>query len=86
MLRSSQSQSGNECVATYLQLCNSLFNLLDLHFAEAFQLEKCLAGGSVDRLSSVSKSIYLGEKQNSHGNSVVAIGLELCDVCCSYTC
>ena len=85
-LRCSQSQSGNACIATYLQLCNRLFDLLDLHLAEAFQLEECLAGGSVDRLSSVSKSFYFGEKENSHGNSVVAIGLELCDVCCSHTC
>ena len=35
---------------THLELCNSLLDLLDLHFAEAFDLEKRLACGSMDRL------------------------------------
>lgn len=48
-------KAGSEYIATYLQLRNSLFDLLDLHLAEAFDLEKRLACGSVDRLSSVSK-------------------------------
>lgn len=86
-LRCSQSQAGIECRATYLQFRDSLFDLLDLHFAEAFDLEKRLACSSVDRLSSVSKIFFIStkSKENPHSNSVVAIGLELCDVCCSHT-
>ena len=42
-------------MVNYLQLGNSLFDLLNLHLAEALDLKKRLACSSVDRLNRVSK-------------------------------
>ena len=52
-LRCSQRQAVVACTATYLQFRNGLFNLLNFHLAETFDLQQRLACGSVDRLGSV---------------------------------
>lgn len=53
---------GRAMMRAYLQLRNSLLDLLDLHLAETFDLEKRLACGSVDRLNSLSKLGLCGKE------------------------
>ena len=58
-----QSDRGPARLRAHLQFRDSLFDLLDLNLAEAFNLEKRLSGGSVDRLHSV-KQLSLGRERD----------------------
>ena len=72
-------KSSAELLVTYHTLCNGLFNLLDLDFAEAFDLEQCLSGRPVDRLED-SQILNAEEIQASYSYSVEAIGFQFGDV------
>lgn len=68
----------------YQALLNRLFDLFDLHLAEALDLQQCLACGAMDRLGLCQRcnnSIDLG--MISYSNRVEAICLKLGDVGCS---
>lgn len=73
-------------MTTYLTLSDSLFDLLHLDLTEAFDLGKRLSCSCMNRLmalESIADAPSNSQGADSHCNGIVAIGFELCDVCCS---
>lgn len=70
-------------VGKYQALLNRLFDLFDLHLAEALDLQQRLACGAVDGLVFVKGAIPQLLGMASYSNRVEAICLQLGDIGCS---
>jgi hypothetical protein len=73
-------------VDTHLAFGNSLFDLLNLDLAHAFDLAECLACGSMDRLCDLQSEALAGRStwtcgMTAYGDRVEAISFKLRDVC-----